>query len=66
MIPEARLSTTGRFEDIQGNTYSFIKKSGVDIYTIKISGDYLADPKWSKGMVRGSKVEADFDLLLTK
>ena len=28
MMPEARLSTTGRFEDIQENTYSFLKKSG--------------------------------------
>ena len=53
MMPEARLSTTGRFEDIQSNTYSFIKKAGVDVYAIKISGDYLADPKWGKGFRRG-------------
>ena len=65
MIPEARLSTTGRFEDIQGNTYSFIKKSSVDIYTIKISGDYLADPKWGKGFRRGAVVEAEPDILYT-
>ena len=65
MMPEARLSTTGRFEDIQGSTYSFIKKSGVTVYTIKIDGDYLADPKWGKGFRRGSLVEAELDLLYT-
>ena len=65
MMPEARLSTTGRFEDIQGNTYSFIKKSGVDVYTIKIHGDYLADPKWGKGVRRGAVVEAELDILYT-
>lgn len=65
MMPEARLSTTGRFEDIQNNTYSFIKKAGVNVYTIKICGDYLADPKWGKGFRRGSVVEAELDLLYT-
>ena len=65
MMPEARLSTVGRFEDIQGSTYSFIKRSGVDIYTIKIDGDYLADPKWGKGLRRGAVVEAELDLLFT-
>ena len=65
MMPEARLSTTGRFEDIQGTTYSFIKKSGVNVYTIHIHGDYLADPKWGKGLRRGSVVEAELDLLYT-
>ncbi len=65
MMPEARLSTTGRFEDIQGSTYSFIKKSGVNVYTIKIHGDYLADPKWGKGFRRGAVVEAELDILYT-
>jgi 1-acyl-sn-glycerol-3-phosphate acyltransferase len=65
MMPEARLSTTGRFEDIQENTYSFIKKSGVPVYTIKFCGDYLADPKWGRGFRRGSLVEAELDLLFT-
>ncbi len=65
MMPEARLSTAGRFEDIQGSTYSFIKKSGVNVYTIKISGDYLADPKWGKGFRRGAVVEAELDILYT-
>ena len=65
MMPEARLSTAGRFEDIQSSTYAFIKKSGVNVYTIKICGDYLADPKWGKGFRRGSLVEAELDLLFT-
>ena len=65
MMPEARLSTAGRFEDIQDSTYSFIKKAGVNVYTVKISGDYLADPKWGKGFRRGSVVEAELDILYT-
>jgi 1-acyl-sn-glycerol-3-phosphate acyltransferase len=65
MMPEARLSTTGRFEDIQNSTYGFIKKAGVNVYTIKIDGDYLADPKWGKGFRRGAVVEAELDLLFT-
>lgn len=65
MMPEARLSTAGRFEDIQSGTYSFIKKSGVTVYTVKIAGDYLADPKWGKGFRRGSVVEAELDILYT-
>lgn len=65
MMPEARLSTVGRFEDIQENTYSFIKKSAVPVYTVKINGDYLADPKWGKGLRRGALVEAELDILFT-
>ena len=65
MMPEARLSTTGRFEDIQKSTYSFIKKSAVDVYTRKINGDYLANPKWGKGMRRGAVVEVELDILYT-
>ena len=65
MMPEARLSTTGRFEDIQPGTFSFLKKSGVPVYTIKFGGDYFADPKWGKGFRRGSVVEAELDILFT-
>ena len=65
MMPEARLSTAGKFEDIQETTYSFVKKSGVDVYTVKICGDYLADPKWGRGFRRGSLVEAELDILYT-
>jgi len=65
MMPEARLSTTGRFEDIQEGTYSFIKKAGVPVYTVKFHGDYFADPKWGKGFRRGAVVEAELDILYT-
>ncbi len=65
MMPEARLSTVGKFEDIQETTYSFLKKSAVPIYTIKINGDYFADPKWGKGFRKGSLVEAELDILFT-
>jgi uncharacterized membrane protein YdjX (TVP38/TMEM64 family) len=66
MMPEARLSTVGRFEDIQDRTYSFLKKSDVPVYTIKINGDYLADPKWGKGFRRGALVEAELDILFSQ
>lgn len=65
MMPEARLSTAGRFEDVQESTYSFLKKSGVPVYTIKIHGDYLANPKWGAGVRRGALVEAELNLLFT-
>ena len=65
MMPEARLSTVGRFEDIQEGTYSFLKKAGVPVYSIKICGDYLADPKWGNGLRRGSLIEAELDILFT-
>ena len=65
MMPEARLSTVGCFEDIQDRTYSFLKKAGVPVYTVKISGDFLADPKWGKGVRRGSVVEAQLEQLFT-
>ena len=66
MMPEARLSTAGRFEDIQEGTYSFLKNAGVPIYTIKMQGDYFASPKWGDGMRNGSYVEAELDILFTK
>lgn len=65
MMPEARLSTTGRFEDIQDNTFSFIKKCAVPVYTVKLQGDYLSNPKWGSGFRRGSLVEAQLDLLFS-
>ena len=66
MMPEARLSTAGSFEDIQEGTYAFLKKSAVPVYYIKISGDYFAKPKWGKGVRRGSYVEAELDTLFTE
>lgn len=65
MMPEARLSTVGRFEDIQASTYSFLKKSQVPVYTVKLHGDFFADPKWGKGLRRGAVVEAELDILFT-
>ena len=65
MMPEARLSTVGLFEDIQESTYDFLKKMGVTVYVINIYGDYLAKPKWGVGLRRGSLVEAKMSLLFT-
>lgn len=65
MMPEARLSTAGQFEDIQPSTYSFLKKCKVPVYTVKLSGDYFADPKWGKGLRRGARIEAEMDILFT-
>ena len=59
MMPEARLSTAGVFEDIQDSTYKFIQRSNVPVYVIKLSGDYLAKPKWGKGIRRGSLIEVE-------
>lgn len=64
MMPEARLSTVGRFEDMQSGTFAFLKTCGVPVYTVCISGDYLADPKWGHGLRRGSYVEARLSLLM--
>jgi len=63
MMPEARLSTVGRFEDVQEGTYAFLKKSNVPIYSIKMNGDFMAKPKWGV-MRRGALVEAELDLLI--
>ncbi len=65
MMPEARLSTVGRFEDIQESTFSFLKNAKVPVYSIKIGGDYLADPKWGNGFRQGSLIEAELDILFT-
>ena len=65
MMPEARLSTVGQFEDIQKSTYSFLKKMDVPVYTVKLGGNYFANPKWGKGVRRGARVEAELDLLFT-
>ena len=66
MMPEARLSTIGEFEDIQESTFKFLKHASVPVYYIKICGDYLASPKWGDGLRRGAVVETTLDLLFTK
>lgn len=63
MMPEARLSTVGRFEGIQNVTAKFLYKAGAPIYVMKIHGNYLAKPKWGKGMRRGARVECTLDKL---
>ena len=65
-MPEARLSTVGRFEDIQPSTYAFLKQARVPVYTINLYGDYFADPKWGNGARRGSYVEAELNSLFTR
>ena len=65
MMPEARLSTVGEFEGIQASTYRFIQRSGVTVYTLRLNGDYFANPKWGDGARKGSLVEAELNPLLT-
>ena len=64
MMPEARLSTVGEFEGIQDSTYRFIQRMNVAVYTIRMNGDYLADPKWGDGARKGAFVEAELNPLL--
>ena len=66
MMPEARLSTAGKFEGIQPATYKFIKKMGVPVYALKIDGSYLSKPKWADGVRKKSTVTASLDLLIDK
>lgn len=63
MMPEARLSTVGRYEGLQDVTSKFIYKSGVNIYVLKIHGDYLAMPKWGDGARRRARVECTLSQL---
>ncbi len=63
MMPEARLSTVGKFEGIQDSTYKFIKKMNVTVYTVKINGSYLAKPKWADKIRKGALVEAELNEL---
>lgn len=63
MMPEARLSTVGKYEGIQDATYKFIQKTNVAVYTIKIDGSYLARPKWGDKVRKGALVEAELNKL---
>ena len=64
MMPEARLSTVGKFEDIQPTTHKFFKKMNVPIYTLSISGNYFAYPKWGDGWRKKSLVEVQLDQVI--
>ncbi|MBQ8685408.1 MAG: VTT domain-containing protein [Clostridia bacterium] len=57
MMPEARLSTAGKYEGVQEPTYKFIQRMGVAVYVIQQRGDYLARPKWGDKIRRGALVE---------
>lgn len=63
MMPEARLSTVGKYEGIQDSTYKFIQKVDAPVYVLHFNGDYLAKPKWGKGIRKGALVEAELNLL---
>lgn len=63
MMPEARLSTVGRYEGIQDVTLKFLHKSAVNIYVLKLHGDYFAMPKWGDGARRGARVECELSQL---
>ncbi len=63
MMPEARLSTIGKFEGIQESTYKFIQRFGVTVYTIRFYGNYLANPKWGDGLRKGGLVEGELNPL---
>jgi len=58
MMPEARLSTVGKFEGIQDSTYKFIKRMNLPVYTIRADGAYFARPKWASKTRKGALVEA--------
>ena len=59
MMPEARLSTVGQFEEIQDVTYKFIQKLNLPVYVLRINGNYFKLPKWAKKMRRGGFVECN-------
>ncbi len=65
MMPEARLSTAGRFEDIQPSTFAFLKKAGLPVYLCRMDGSYFARPKWGKSIRRGALVEARLSALFS-
>ena len=65
MMPEARLSTAGRFEDIQPSTFAFLKKAGLPVYLCRMDGSYFARPKWGTRIRRGAVVEAKLSSLFT-
>lgn len=65
MMPEARLSTAGRYEGVQDTTYRFLQRAKVPVYVIQMKGDYLASPKWGNGIRRGARVFVELKQLFT-
>lgn len=65
MMPEARLSTVGRYEGIQDSTMRFLYKQDAEIYTLKIDGNYFAMPKWGDKPRRRAPVECTFSRFMS-
>ncbi|MBQ3506176.1 MAG: VTT domain-containing protein [Clostridia bacterium] len=65
MMPEARLSTVGKYEGIQESTYKFIQRMAMPVYTVRFDGGYFANPKWGDGVRKGGVVEATLSPLFS-
>lgn len=57
MMPEARLSTIGKYEGVQDSTYKFLQRTNVAVYAFRMHGDYFAKPKWGDKIRKGAYVE---------
>ena len=66
LMPEARLATVGKYEGIQNVTAKFLHRAGVNLYLLKIEGNYFAMPKWGNGPRRKSIVECHLSLFKDK
>ena len=63
MMPEARLSTIGKYEGIQDTTFKFIQHANVAVYVIRSHGSYFANPKWGDGARKGAWVQTELKKL---
>lgn len=66
LLPEAQLSTVGRFESIHQPTIDFIKTVSLPVYAVQLNGAYLAKPKAGKSIRRGAVVEINAKKLFDK
>ncbi len=53
IAPEGRLSPSGSMETVNETTVKLLKKLGIPVVNVHISGGYLTKPKWSKKIRRG-------------
>lgn len=65
IYPSGLMCEDGLNTPIPAATYKFLKWLGVDVYAAKVSGTYLAMPKWAKGM-RPGKTYIDIYQLFSK
>lgn len=65
LYPSGLMSENGLPTPVPESTAKFLKWLNTDIFISKISGTYLALPKWGKGIRKGN-VEIDTYLLMTK